>query len=43
LFFDVIPDRAGLAKQASFIHEPRKVQPVSSRVEVARFLAAEWI
>jgi hypothetical protein len=43
LFFDVMLDRADPAKQASFIHEPRKVQPVSSRVEVARFLAAEWI
>jgi hypothetical protein len=43
LFLDAMLDRAGLAKQASFMHEPRKVQPVSSRAEVARFLEAERI
>ena len=39
-FFDVTLDRADLAKQASFIHEPRKLPVVLSPEEVARMLEA---
>ena len=39
-FFDVTLDRADLAKQASFVHEPRKLPLVLSPEEVARLLEA---
>src|SRR5215467_7655828 len=39
-FFNVTLDRPDLAKQASFVHEPRKVPVVLSPEEVARFLEA---
>ena len=39
-FFDVTLDRADLAKQASFVHEPRKLPAVLSPQEVARLLEA---
>jgi site-specific recombinase XerD len=39
-FFDVTLDRADLAKQMTFIHEPRKVPIVLSPEEVRRFLEA---
>ena len=39
-FFDVTLDRADLAKQASFVHEPRKLPVVLSPQEVARLLEA---
>jgi integrase/recombinase XerD len=39
-FFDVTLDRADLAKQASFVHEPRKLPLVLSPQEVARLLEA---
>ena len=39
-FFDVTLDRADLAKQASFVHEPRKLPVVLSPEEVARLLEA---
>jgi len=39
-FFDVTLDRPDLAKQASFVHEPRKLPLVLSPEEVARFLEA---
>jgi site-specific recombinase XerD len=38
--FDVTLDRADLAKQASFVHEPRKLPVVLSPEEVARLLEA---
>jgi len=39
-FFDVTLDRADLAKQASFVREPRKLPIVLSPEEVARLLEA---
>jgi site-specific recombinase XerD len=39
-FFNVTLDRPDLAKQASFVHEPRKMPVVLSPEEVARFLEA---
>src|SRR5438270_7542114 len=39
-FFDVTLDRADLAKQTTFIHEPRKVPVVLSPDEVRRMLGA---
>jgi integrase/recombinase XerD len=39
-FFDMTLDRADLAKQASFVHEPRKLPVVLSPEEVARMLEA---
>jgi integrase/recombinase XerD len=39
-FFDVTLDRADLAKQAAFVHEPRKLPVVLSPEEVARLLEA---
>jgi integrase len=39
-FFNVTLDRPDLARQASFVHEPRKVPVVPSPEEVARFLEA---
>jgi integrase/recombinase XerD len=39
-FFDVTLDRSDLAKQASFVHEPRKLPVVLSPQEVARLLEA---
>jgi site-specific recombinase XerD len=39
-FFDVTLDRADLAKQTTFIHEPRKVPVVLSPDEVRRMLEA---
>jgi integrase/recombinase XerD len=39
-FFDATLDRADLAKQASFVHEPRKLPIVLSPEEVARLLEA---
>src|SRR5258705_3482183 len=39
-FFDVTLDRADLAKQASFVHAPRKLPLVLSPEEVARLLEA---
>src|SRR5205085_2813868 len=39
-FFDVTLDRADLAKQTSFVHEPRKLPMVLSPQEVARLLEA---
>ena len=39
-FFNVTLDRADLAKQAAFIHEPRKLPVVLSPEEVARLLEA---
>jgi site-specific recombinase XerD len=39
-FFDVTLDRSDLAKQASFVHEPRKLPMVLSPEEVARMLEA---
>ena len=39
-FFNVTLDRADLAKQASFVHEPRKLPVVLSPEEVARMLEA---
>ncbi len=39
-FFDVTLDRSDLAKQASFVHEPRKLPVVLSPEEVARLLEA---
>jgi integrase/recombinase XerD len=39
-FFNVTLDRPDLAKQASFVHGPRKVPVVLSSEEVARFLEA---
>src|ERR1700674_5431469 len=41
-FFDVTLDRADLAKQASFVHEPRKLPLVLSPQEVARLLEAAF-
>src|SRR5437764_3959102 len=39
-FFDVTLDRSDLAKQMTFIYEPRKVPVVLSPEEVRRFLEA---
>ena len=39
-FFDVTLDRADLAKQMTFVYEPRKLPIVLSPEEVARFLEA---
>ena len=39
-FFDVTLDRADLARQTSFVHEPRKLPVVLSPHEVARLLEA---
>ena len=39
-FFDVTLDRADLAKQMTFIYEPRKVPVVLSQEEVRRMLEA---